>query len=246
MSMLDAFRRADDVLLQAVRGISDLIVHTGVINVDFADVRTIMSGTGRALMGTGYGRGANRATAAAEAAVNSPLLDEISIEGATGILINFTAGPDIKAREIHEAASLIHEAAHEDANIIFGLVTDPNMTDVVKVTVIATGFDLQAGVPADVMPTRRTANMPHAHAGGYHAPMVRSAAQETMSRASTMASRTSSSAPPSQIAMPRRSVEIPSQATIAASNAAHRAFGAAAMHDEATLDIPAYLRRTRP
>jgi cell division protein FtsZ len=249
MSMLDAFRRADDVLLQAVRGISDLIVHTGVINVDFADVRTIMSGTGRALMGTGYGRGANRATAAAEAAVNSPLLDEISIEGATGILINFTAGPDIKAREIHEAASLIHEAAHEDANIIFGLVTDPNMTDVVKVTVIATGFDLQAGVPADVMPVRRSASMPAGHAGGFHAPMVRAAAQETMSRTSTMAGRSSSVAPHSQhsqIAVPRRSVEIPSQAAIAASNAAQRAFGAAAMHDEATLDIPAYLRRSRP
>jgi cell division protein FtsZ len=246
MSMLDAFRRADDVLLQAVRGISDLIVHTGVINVDFADVRTIMSGTGRALMGTGYGRGANRATAAAEAAVNSPLLDEISIDGATGILINFTAGPDIRAREIHEAASLIHEAAHEDANIIFGLVTDPNMTDVVKVTVIATGFDLQAGVPADIMPARRTASLPGSYPSQFPAG-VRAAAQETMSRTSSMASRHSSVAPqPQAHAVQRRSVEIPSQAVVAASNAAHRAFGAAAMHDEATLDIPAYLRRTRP
>merc|ERR1711916_4546 len=99
-------------------------------------------GTGRALMGTGYGRGENRALEAAEVAINSPLLDDISVQGATGILINFTAGPDIKLREINQAATLIQEAAHEDANIIFGVVTDQEMEDVVKVTVIATGFDL--------------------------------------------------------------------------------------------------------
>ncbi len=243
MSMLDAFRRADDVLLQAVRGISDLIVHTGVINVDFADVRTIMCGTGRALMGTGYGRGANRATAAAEAAISSPLLDEISIQGATGILINFTAGPDIKAREIHEAASLIHDAAHEDANIIFGLVTDPSMTDVVKVTVIATGFELQAGVDIEaVAPARLRQSMP-AGLTGHFPSSVRAAAQDAM-RTSVMPRQ--SQLPSGHVVMPRRSIEVPTTAQLAAAAVSPRAFGAAAMHDEATLDIPAYLRRSRP
>jgi cell division protein FtsZ len=245
MTMLDSFRRADDVLLQAVRGISDLIVHTGVINVDFADVRTIMCGTGRALMGTGYGRGANRATAAAEAAINSPLLDEISIDGATGILINFTAGPDIRAREIHEAASLVHEAAHEDANIIFGLVTDPNMSDVVKVTVIATGFELHANV-AD-QGARARSSMPMGLASGVTA-RDRAAAQETLARSTRAPQRSSvpqANSPSSQSPM-RRSVEVPSHVVASAAAAAPRAFGAAAMHDEATLDIPAYLRRSRP
>ncbi|MFW5899371.1 MAG: cell division protein FtsZ, partial [Jiangellaceae bacterium] len=151
ISMLDAFQRADDVLLQAVRGISDLIVNAGMINVDFADVKTIMSCIGRALMGTGYGKGDNRAVEAAEMAINSPLLDDVQVEGATGILINFTAGPDIKLKEINEAASLVQQAAHEEANIIFGVVTDPDVTDVVKVTVIATGFEepqTQAAEPA--------------------------------------------------------------------------------------------------
>ncbi|MEM1414668.1 MAG: cell division protein FtsZ, partial [Myxococcota bacterium] len=141
LSMLDAFQRADDVLLQAVQGISDLITTHGMINVDFADVRTIMSARGRALMGTGWAKGERRAEEAAELAIHSPLLDDISVDGARGILINFTAGPDMKLREIDQAATLIQQAAHEDAEIIFGLVTDPDMHDIVKVTVIATGFD---------------------------------------------------------------------------------------------------------
>ncbi|MDW8363833.1 MAG: cell division protein FtsZ, partial [Myxococcales bacterium] len=141
LSLLDAFQRADDVLLQAVRGISDLITQAGLINVDFADVRTIMSNKGRSLMGTGWGKGGRRALDAAEMAIHSPLLDDVSVHGATDILINFTAGPDIRLREIHEAASLVQQSAHEDANIIFGVVTSPEMADQVKVTVIATGFD---------------------------------------------------------------------------------------------------------
>src|SRR4051794_29245221 len=144
MSMLEAFQRADDVLLQAVRGISDLIVHPGLINVDFADVKTIMSNMGRALMGTGYGKGKDRALEAARMAIASPLLDEVSVEGATGILLNFTAGPDVRLSEIEAAASLVQESAHEDANIIFGVVTDSSMGDMVKVTVIATGFETLA------------------------------------------------------------------------------------------------------
>src|SRR5690606_9909729 len=115
------------------------------------DVKTIMSKTGRALMGTGYAKGQRRAMEAAEIAISSPLLDDISVNGATGILINFTAGPDIKLREINEAAELVQQAAHEDAEIIFGVVTDPDMADHVKVTVIATGFDALDSQQAEVM-----------------------------------------------------------------------------------------------
>jgi len=113
----------------------------GLINVDFADVRTIMAGMGRALMGTGVGSGKRRATEAAEMAISSPLLEDVSIEGATGILINITGGPDLTLHEVNEASSLIQHAAHEDANIIFGSVIDPNLSDEVRITVIATGFD---------------------------------------------------------------------------------------------------------
>jgi cell division protein FtsZ len=269
MTTIDAFRRADDVLVQAVRGISDLILHTGVINVDFADVKTIMRATGRALMGTGYGRGERRALEAAEIAVNSPLLDEISVEGATGILINFTAGPDFKLHELDEANSLIEAAAHEDANIIFGLVTDPNMEDVVKVTVIATGFDMKA--PAEDGPLARAVARPRTQ---HYAspPSVRSAAQQAMaSRSSSVpiinapapsvvnARPSYSSAAPASssvsrgmpqrdvIARPSRSVgSDPRQTSLPETNSSSRAFGPTAIHDEAVLDIPAYIRKSNP
>ncbi|MBA3818664.1 MAG: cell division protein FtsZ, partial [Deltaproteobacteria bacterium] len=140
-SMVEAFRKADSVLLNAVQGISDLMTVPGLINVDFADVRTIMSGMGRALMGTGIGTGKRRATEAAETAISSPLLEDVSIDGATGILINITGGPDLTLHEVNEASSLIQQAAHEDANIIFGSVIDPNLSEEVRITVIATGFD---------------------------------------------------------------------------------------------------------
>ncbi len=140
-TMLDAFLKVDEVLLNAVQGISDLISMHGFINVDFADVRTVMSDMGRALMGTGYAEGDRRAIEAAEQAINSPLLEDASIEGATGILINLTYGPDMTLAEVTEANTLIQEAAHEDANIIFGSVIDANMEDQVRITVIATGFD---------------------------------------------------------------------------------------------------------
>jgi cell division protein FtsZ len=140
-SMVEAFRKADSVLLNAVQGISDLMTVPGLINGDFADVRTIMSNMGRALMGTGIGEGKRRATEAAEMAISSPLLEAVSIEGATGILINITGGPDLTLHEVNEASTLIQNAAHEDANIIFGSVIDPNLSDEVRITVIATGFD---------------------------------------------------------------------------------------------------------
>jgi cell division protein FtsZ len=242
MPMLDAFRRADDVLLQAVRGISDLIVHTGTINVDFADVKTIMSANGRALMGTGYGRGDNRALDAAEIAVNSPLLDDISIQGATGILINFTAGPDIKAKEIHAAASFVQQAAHEEANIIFGLVTDPDMGDVIKVTVIATGFDMQPA--AENMQLRKRLSVPGVNAG---VPIgVRAAAQQVL-RSSSMPPQRPSAAPGHAADAPRRSVHVsvPANVGVDPRLQGSRAFGGGAIADEATLEIPAYMRRPR-
>ncbi len=139
-SFLDAFRMADDVLRQAVQGISDLITTAGVINVDFADVRTVMSEKGLALMGTGVRSGENRAVLAAQDAISSPLLDNVSIEGARGVLINITGPSSLTLAEVVEAATLIQEAAHEDANIIYGQVIDDRMEDRVSVTVIATGF----------------------------------------------------------------------------------------------------------
>jgi len=141
MTFVEAFRKADEVLYQAVRGISDLITLDGIVNVDFADVTTVMRGMGRALMGTGCAKGEGRARIAAQQAVTSPLLDDISVHGATGVLINVVGGADMRMREIQEAASLIQEQAHEDANIIFGASIDESMGDVIKVTVIATGFD---------------------------------------------------------------------------------------------------------
>ncbi len=141
LTFIEACRKADEVLFQAVKGISDLITQNGMVNVDFADVRTIMSHQGRALMGTGIAKGQNRARMAAEMAISSPLLDDISVEGARGVLINVVGGPDLKMKEISEAAALIQEQAHEEANIIFGSTVDEALGDNVKVTVIATGFD---------------------------------------------------------------------------------------------------------
>src|ERR1041384_4167184 len=139
-TMLEAFHKADDVLLQAVRGISDLIITPGLINLDFADVRTVMAEMGLALMGAAAASGENRAIEAAQKAISSPLLEDISIQGARGVLINITGGPDLCLHEVNEAASMIQEEAHDEANIIFGAVIDENMTDEIRITVIATGF----------------------------------------------------------------------------------------------------------
>ncbi len=139
-TLLDTFKKADEVLLNAVQGISDLITIPGLINVDFADVRTIMSNMGMALMGTGSAAGNERALAAARMAIESPLLEDVQIDGATGILINITGGGNMTLVEVNQACSLIQEAAHEEANIIFGSVIDDGMGDRLKITVIATGF----------------------------------------------------------------------------------------------------------
>ncbi len=141
-SMLDAFVVADDVLRQAIQGISDLILVPGLINLDFADVKTIMSGMGVAMMGTAMGDGPTRAVDAANRAVSSPLLEDASVNGARGVIVNVTGGPDMSLMEVNDALSIIQEAAHEDANIIFGAVVDPTLGGKVKITVIATGFEL--------------------------------------------------------------------------------------------------------
>ena len=140
LSMIDAFRMADNVLVNAVKGISDIINVPGVVNVDFADVKTVMSSMGLALMGTGLAEGESRAVEAARQAISSPLLEDVNIEGATGILINIVSGRDISLKEVSEACCIIQEAAHEDANIIFGAVIDESLGAMMRVTVIATGF----------------------------------------------------------------------------------------------------------
>jgi cell division protein FtsZ len=143
-SLETAFMIVDDVLRQGIQGISELITEPGLINLDFADVKTIMSEAGSALMAIGRGTGDNRAADAARAAISSPLLD-ISMEGARGVLLNITGGPDLTLNEINEAAEIIRQAADPEANIIFGAVVDPRMQDEVKLTVIATGFDGRQG-----------------------------------------------------------------------------------------------------
>jgi cell division protein FtsZ len=152
LTFVEAFRKADEVLYQAVKGISDLITLDGIVNVDFADVRTVMCNMGRALMGTGMAKGEGRARIAAEQAVASPLLDNISVEGATGVLINIVGGPDMKLKEVKDAASYIQEQAHEEANIIFGASIEETMGEALKVTVIATGFEQAAEEAAPEVP----------------------------------------------------------------------------------------------
>ncbi|WP_243370044.1 cell division protein FtsZ [Geotalea sp. SG265] len=140
MSILDAFKPSDDVLRQAVQGISDLITTSGLINVDFADVKAIMSERGMAMMGIGIGSGENRAVDAATRAISSPLLEDIDISGAKGVLVNISGSSAMTMDEFDAASRIIHEKVHEDANIIVGLVIDENLADVIKVTAIATGF----------------------------------------------------------------------------------------------------------
>jgi cell division protein FtsZ len=143
-SVYEAFAQADDVLRQAIQGISDLILVPGLINLDFADVKTIMSRMGLAIMGTGIAKGEDRARVAATAAISSPLLEDANVHGARGVIINITGGPDLTLSEVSEASEIISGAAHEDANIIFGAVVDQKMEGKVKITVIATGFDRES------------------------------------------------------------------------------------------------------
>jgi cell division protein FtsZ len=183
--LVEAFKVADSVLHQAVQGISDLIIVPGLINLDFADVRTIMSGMGMAMMGTGVGRGEHRALDAAQKAVASPLLDDTSIHGARGILINFTGGGDLSIHELEEAAAIVQEAAHEDANIIFGAVIDAALKDEVRMTVIATGFADKAestGPSSKVVDLPRAGRpAPVAAAGGWRRKLAEARAEVDLS-----------------------------------------------------------------
>lgn len=170
-TMTEAFNMADNVLVDAVKGISDIINIPGTINVDFADVKAVMSNMGQALMGIGESTGENRAIEAATQAISSPLLDDVDIEGATGILINITAGPDVGILEINEACSVVHEAAHEDANIIMGAVINPEMKDSIRVTVIATGFPGEQEDSQMFVPERKSVLSTHrSRAAHYVAP----------------------------------------------------------------------------
>jgi cell division protein FtsZ len=187
VSLMDAFRSADEVLLNGVQGITDLITTPGLINVDFADVKGIMSGAGTALMGIGAARGDGRALKAAEIAINSPLL-EASMEGAQGVLMSIAGGSDLGLFEINEAASLVQDAAHPEANIIFGTVIDDSLGDEVRVTVIAAGFDANganrkpiiigngATTPADSATVITTHTIAPATAGQLGAPLFDSLA----------------------------------------------------------------------
>ena len=150
--ILESFKFADDVLRQAVQGISDIITVPGLINVDFADVKTIMEGMGMALMGTGSATGENRALEATQRAISSPLLEEASIEGAKGLLVNVTGGTDLTLFEVNEAMSIIHDSADPDANIIFGAVLDERLADEMRITVIATGFEKAAAATEPLRP----------------------------------------------------------------------------------------------
>jgi cell division protein FtsZ len=159
-TMIQAFRAANDVLLGAVQGIADLIVRPGLINVDFADVRTVMSEMGMAMMGSGVARGDDRAMAAAEAAISNPLLDDVNLAGANGILVNITAGPDFTMREFDEVGRTIEEFASEDATVVIGTVLDHDMQDEVRVTVVATGLNRSAARQPVRTPEREVAQRP--------------------------------------------------------------------------------------
>jgi cell division protein FtsZ len=239
LSFVEAFRKADEVLYQAIKGISDLITQNGIVNVDFADVKTVMSNMGRALMGTGCAKGQGRARLAAEMAVSSPLLDDISVEGATGVLINIVGGPDMRMKEIEEAATLVQEQAHEDANIIFGATIDDAMGDMIKVTVIATGFDTPV-VEVSPQLASSVSSRPGAHA---ISPIAASA--------SPLSARAGVSAPPMTQRQPSRD-EIAFPATRrGVAPATHTQAAAPAVRDRASFvppldadwDTPAFQRR---
>jgi cell division protein FtsZ len=225
-SMGAAFETADDVLRQAIQGISDLILVPGLINLDFADVKTIMSRMGFAIMGTGVATGQDRARAAATAAVSSPLLEDASVQGARGVIINVTGGPDLTLAEVSDASEIVHGAAHEDANIIFGAVVDPAMEGQIKITVIATGFDHAA---ASTAPGAQAAKPTPVDLSAYTAaqdptpPVERPAAVATA---------------PGRVVVARRPV-----IDMAAIGRRPAPAAVGADGDESPLDVPAFLRQ---
>ncbi|HQZ39212.1 MAG TPA: cell division protein FtsZ [Vicinamibacterales bacterium] len=231
-SMLDAFVTADDVLRQAIQGISDLILVPGLINLDFADVKTIMAGMGVAMMGTASAEGNSRAMDAAHRAISSPLLEDASMDGARGVIINVTGGPDMALMEVNEALTIIQEAAHEDANIIFGAVVDPQLHGKVKITVIATGFDLTKGERA--APAAVTAATP-----------VDMKAYATYARSFTLPSAGDGSLPSARPIVRRPGLDLPSRSPAASTGHPSRTDGPAERPEVLNpLDVPAFLRRS--
>ncbi|MBI5067701.1 MAG: cell division protein FtsZ [Deltaproteobacteria bacterium] len=243
MSLADAFQRADEVLLNAVQGISDLITVHGLVNVDFADVRTIMSEQGMALMGSGRSQGSRRAAEAMQAAISSPLLEDVSIDGAVGLLVNITGGPSLTLHEVNEAVTMAQSAADPEANIIFGSVIDERMGDEVKITVIATGFQgkeaparlgaaKQVALPAAVQKPalREPAPAPVAHAPPVE--VVREVVRPVPVRAAAPVPAPRPPPLPARRAEPVRKLE-----------RAERDPGPFKPLDEDTYDIPAFLRR---
>jgi cell division protein FtsZ len=232
LTLLKAFEAADDVLRQAIQGISDLILVPGLINLDFADVKAIMSGMGVAVMGTGVADGPDRATEAARRAVSSPLLEDASVEGARGVIINITGGSDLGIDEVSDASQVVFKAAHPDANIIFGAVVDPSLKDKVKVTVIATGFgDDESGRTG-----RTAADTPVA---------IESYQAWYEEHRSAQPSRETGAVTPSLPVRRRSVISVPAAARAAVSGSpAEPVPDAAAETDDTTpFDVPAFLRR---
>ncbi len=232
MSLADAFKRADEVLLNAVQGISDIITVHGLVNVDFADVRTIMSEKGMALMGTGRSSGEKRALEAMQAAISSPLLEDVTLDGATGLLVNITGGANLTLREVDEAVSMAQSAADPDANIIFGSVVDEGLGDELRITVIATGFQSHT---AERRPPARPAQaqlQPQAHAP--QAAQVRAAPPPLPAEAKAKE--------PIRLAQPVSAQAVAAAAAArAAASVRREGFKPAESDDQ--YDIPAFLRR---
>jgi cell division protein FtsZ len=229
-SFRDALKKADEVLLHATQGISDLIHVTGEVNVDFADVRTVMQSRGPALMGTGFGRGEHRAVEAAQEAISSPLLDNVTIEGAAGVLINITGGMDLTIEEVTTIASIIQEAAGDDAEIIFGAVHDPSLGGEVRVTVIATGLEQQARPEQLVRPIKAAAG-----SLGYGTrtvmPAAAAVAEPTYARVANGPAVTAVTRQPiQQLAPEAQPFQRPPQAAVT-------------RHQLTDLDIPTFIRR---
>ena len=227
--LVDAFGVADDVLRQAIQGISDLILVPGLVNLDFADVKTIISGMGLAMMGTGTAEGKDRAVEAARRAISSPLLEGASVTGARGVIINVTGGPDLSLSEVSEASTIIQEAADEDANIIFGAVVDPALMGKVKITVIATGFGSLA--------------MPRAGLSGANTPIdMAQYSDHTRGRADA-AGRAFSRRPLLDLPAAVGAEEPRASAGMAGGGDVSRSDGEDQADFNATLDVPAFLRR---
>jgi cell division protein FtsZ len=235
-----AFEMADDVLRQAIQGISDLILVPGIINLDFADVKTTMSRAGLAIMGTGIASGEGRAGLAATAAVSSPLLEDANVQGARGVIINVTGGPDLALAEAIEASEIVSNAAHEDANIIFGAVMDPRMEGQIKVTVIATGFDRLRASRVE------TAELPMATAPMPLALPIQQATTDTpsdMESYRVAAAYTQNQSLPDRRSVGPNRVILARRPTIDLRSTAVASAAPDAAEQESPLDVPAFLRR---